>query len=245
MVRRLSGTVLDPIRSRGATWFRGRSTSRSKLDRSASHRHGERDHDFVRRRGESIRSRPAAWSTATSGYGSEPRPAAETRPPVRTGSGIDPASGSQWRPTGEWQSEATVIRGLPQKLRRNMRGRNQLPRTPRKTGQPKETLPMTTTVPPDITCASGRGSTYGRTLFTASLAPRVGRLPFGRRKLILSFIRLRTVASSGIIFLGPSMGWPHMLYGSRRRLGIVSWDAFVVLHWCGWQRSTLALRRAA
>ena len=245
MVRCVGEAVRDPIRSRGPTTLPDRSVRRSNLDRWASLRRGERDREMARRRGEPTRHWPAAWSTATSGYGSEPRPAAETRPPVRTGSGIDPASGSQWRPTGEWQSGATVIRGLPQKLRRNMRGRNQLPRTRRKTGHLKETLPMTTTVPPDITCASGRGSTYGRTLFTASLAPRVGRLPFGRRKLILSFIRLRTVASSGIIFLGPSMGWPHMLYGSRRRLGIVSWDAFVVLHWCGWQRSTLALRRAA
>lgn len=154
MVRCVGEAVLDPIRSRGPTTLRDRSVRRSKLDRWASHRRGERDHDLARRRGEPTRHWPAALSNATSDYGSELRPAAETKPPVRTASEIDPENGPQWQPTGGRQSRATLIHGLPQKLRRNMRGRNRLPRTRRKTGQSgpfQESLPITTTVPCDIT----------------------------------------------------------------------------------------------
>jgi hypothetical protein len=150
MVRCVWEAVRDPIRSRGPTTLPDRSVRRSNLDRWASLRRGERDREMARRRGEPTRHWPAASSNATSGYGSEPRPADETRPPVRTGSESDPANGPRWRPAGEWPAGATVIRGLPQKLRRNMRGRNQLPRIRRKTGPRKETLPMTTTVPCDI-----------------------------------------------------------------------------------------------
>lgn len=194
--------VLDPIRSRGPTTLLGRSVRRSKLDRWASHRLGERGRETAPRRGKPNRRWPAASSNATSGCGSEPRPAAETTPPVRTGPESDPANGPQWRPTGGRQSLATLIRSLPQNLRQNMRGRQGLPRTRRKTGPWKETLPMTITVPNGITCAFGRGSTYIRTQSSASLAPVCGRLPYGRRKRV----------------------GPHMLNGSRRRPGIVSSD---------------------
>ena len=190
------------MRSRGATWHRGRSTSRSTLDRWASHRLGERGRETAPRRDESNLHWPAVLSNATSGSGSELRPAAETRPLVRSGSESDPANGLQWRPTGERQSLTTLIRSLPQNLPRNMRGCQGLPRTRRKTGPWKETLSMTTTVPNGITCAFGRGSTYIRTQSSASLAPVCGRLPYGRRKRV----------------------GPHMLNGSRRRPGIVSSD---------------------
>lgn len=160
MVRRLSGTVLDPSGSRGPTMLPGRSVRRSNLDRWASHRLGERDRETTPRHGEPNRHWLAASSSATSGCGSERRPAGETRPPVRTGSESDPANRPQWRSTGERPSAATLIRSLPQNFPRNMRGCQGLPRTRRKTGPRKETLPMTTMVPPDITCASGRGSTY-------------------------------------------------------------------------------------
>ncbi len=151
MVRCVGEAVLDPIRSRGPTTLRDRSVRRSKLDRWASHRLGELDHEMAQGRGEPNRHWPAVWSNATSGYGSEPKPAGETTPPVRTGSESDPANGSRRRPAGEWPAGATVFRGLPQKLRRNMKGRNQLPRTRRKSGPRKESLPITTTVPCDIT----------------------------------------------------------------------------------------------
>lgn len=146
-MRCLSEAVLDPSGSRVATLLRGRSVRRSRLDRWASRRLGERDHETVRKRGESNRHWPAASSNVTSGYGYEPRPADETRSPVRTASGIDPEYEPQWRPTGERLSLATLVRSLPQNLQRNMRGRQGLPTTRRKTGSLKETLPMTTTVP--------------------------------------------------------------------------------------------------